>query len=233
VVVASAVFRGEAGVAGPSVAGFGAALAFGDGLAAGGRGGAGGSGAQPPALPVRPPREGLSEAEQTVALTDHPPRWRSLHRELRRNIDAQAPAAAGWTELGVRASGDGSGSAADLRFRARSDTAGTRELPHFVIGNGSRSDDGAIEMTDRALAESTVDILLIGGGSDRPPTAAQLHALTELVDYLRAKAGMVPVRMAAGGPTGAPHGVAVQAIDFAFNRSLAVTPGAAVDSAAR
>ena len=122
----------------------------------------------------------------------------------------------------VDVSGEASGSATDLAFRkAEISPAARARQPHFVIGNGSRSQDGGIESTDRLLAEDELLITLMGDLQTAPPTAAQLHGLTELIDYLRAKTGVIPVQEASRAAAAAlPQDV----LDLAFNQALADPP---------
>lgn len=69
---------------------------------------------------------------------------------------------------------------------------------HFVIGNGSKSGDGEIEMGDRwfrqlhgghvsshEVNERGIGICLVGNFENHPPTARQMAALHALVAYLR------------------------------------------------
>jgi hypothetical protein len=90
-----------------------------------------------------------------------------------------------------------------------------------VIGNGTRSGDGAIERTGRPLTgDEEVVVALVGDFSRSEPTAAQLRALTEVVDYARAKTGMIPVQI--GEAARAP--MAASVLDRAFNAALAAHP---------
>lgn len=63
---------------------------------------------------------------------------------------------------------------------------------HFVIGNGTGSGDGVIELGGRWLrqrdgvyAERAISICLVGNGDKTPPTAAQMEQLAALVGVLR------------------------------------------------
>jgi hypothetical protein len=230
-VLASAVFRGDAGVSGPRLAGFGPGVGFGTGLIEAR------VEARPSveAVPAAEAGLGALAADQAGMLGERAACWRWLHRPLREVIDGQASAAGEWARVRVEVSGHGSGNASDLIFRARAEGGGGRaELPHFVIGNGSRSGDGAMEATGRPLAGAEVAVLLIGGGPEDPPTEAQLRALTELIDYLRAKAGVIPVVAGIGGERlPGVRGVAAEALDLAFNRSLADQAGAPARGGAR
>jgi LysM repeat protein len=82
------------------------------------------------------------------------------------------------------------------RFHRRRMTNGLAY--HFVIGNGSNSGNGEIEIGDRWLQqiqgghvrtnrinEIGIGICLVGNFEERRPSAAQLAAFTELVNYLK------------------------------------------------
>lgn len=75
---------------------------------------------------------------------------------------------------------------------------------HFVIGNGTYSAEGEIEVGHRwsqqldgghlqsaAQDEEAIGICLVGDFDKNPVSKAQLEALDELVDYLQAKVGTV------------------------------------------
>jgi hypothetical protein len=161
---------------------------------------------------------------QAQALAERSSRWRFLRSELRQFIDHEAPQAHRWTRLMVDDTGEASGNAADLAFRHLEigSTDRTRK-PHFVIGNGSRSADGGIESTGRGLTDDALRIVLIGDLQTAPPTGAQLHGLTELIDYLRAKAGVIPVRKDTGPTTSGSDSAALpqRVLDLAFNQAWA------------
>jgi len=70
------------------------------------------------------------------------------------------------------------------------------------------------------LAGEEVVVALVGDFSRSEPTAAQLRALTEVVDYARAKTGMIPVQI--GDAARAP--MAASVLDRAFNAALAAHP---------
>jgi hypothetical protein len=76
---------------------------------------------------------------------------------------------------------------------------------HFVIGNGSESGDGQIEVGSRWIKQKHgahaktpdnyyndhgVGICLIGNFEDHPPTPAQMRALARLVRFLMAQTGI-------------------------------------------
>ena len=69
---------------------------------------------------------------------------------------------------------------------------------HFVIGNGTGSDDGLIEIGNRWMQqlhgghvksqrynEIGIGICLVGNFESNNPTDAQMRSLTELLDYFK------------------------------------------------
>lgn len=80
---------------------------------------------------------------------------------------------------------------------------------HFVIGNGSSSGDGEIEVGRRwtqqingghvasdYLNNIAIGICLVGDFDRDRPTAAQMQALRELLTYLRGRVGRSQGRLA-------------------------------------
>lgn len=158
----------------------------------------------PPLQPV-PPLPSVSEGDVCAQLepwlTRRDAKWKFLTSELRAHVDAAAQHSGPWGKVLVSPSYDPAGGVADWAWRQQTvrdvsvtDSAAA-SAPHFLIGNGSRSGDGEIEATSQPLppAGGAVRIRLVGDARLMPPTPAQCRALTELVDYLRAKAGMIPV----------------------------------------
>ena len=172
----------------------------------------------PPA--AAPPSE---SAAQMKWLRERGGEWEFLTDPLRQSLDAAAlhspKRKAGWRQVVVEGTGEAAGSAKDVTFARRRDD-GRVPAPHFVVGNGSRSGDGVIEPTGRPLDGEQLVVSLVGDFSRRAPTASQLRALTEFVDYARAKTGMIPVRM--GEASRAP--VAGATLDVAYNAGLPVLP---------
>jgi hypothetical protein len=229
VVLGSTIFRGGALESGPGLASWGPGAGVSDALIAHVN-----QSPAPSAVTSTPrlvplPQFVIGEAgaaAQAQTLGERTSRWRSLRAELRQFIDGEAREGHRWTRLVVDDTGEAFGNAADLAFR-RSELSSTNPTsqPHFVIGNGSRSHDGEIESTGRGLTEEALRIVLIADLEAAPPTAAQLHGLTELIDYLRAKVGVIPVRMGTEATTTTADRAALpqKALDLAFNQSLADT----------
>jgi hypothetical protein len=178
-------------------------------------------------LPVRRAVE-PQEAVQVAQLSKRAKAWEFLTAPLRASLDEAASVKPGgrapWRRVVVEGTGETSGGARDLAFVGRrGGDAGVESglrAAHFVIGNGTRTGDGAIERTARALAGDAVVVALVGDFSRQQPTAAQLQALTELADYARAKTGVIPVVL--GGASRAP--VAASVLEAAFNAALAGHP---------
>lgn len=73
---------------------------------------------------------------------------------------------------------------------------------HFVVGNGSSSGNGEIEIGNRwvrqingghvasdYLNNIAIGICLVGDFNRRPPNQVQMDSLTELITYLRVRCG--------------------------------------------
>ncbi len=153
---------------------------------------------------------GAASAEPPVkyarALNAPQGKWKHLTREMRARIDATGLSTGRWRRIELDSSGTEIGDARTLG-QFQKDVQGVKGglAWHFLIGNGTRSDDGEIEAGPRwdhqvpaamALAGSDVETLhvaLVGDFHHHAVTDAQLAALDELVDYLRAKIGLVEV----------------------------------------
>jgi hypothetical protein len=131
------------------------------------------------------PAPGLFEVRSLMEQAAGRP-WRYLSRPLRQQL-ARAPSPNGPLRATLRWSGDHRGNAPliALQDSHRHPNAKTS----FVIGNGSRSKDGEIEMLFPrvAFAGGQVEIILIGSGTN--PTPRQTSALGELLNHLEAMSG--------------------------------------------
>jgi hypothetical protein len=169
---------------------------------------------------VQPPAMGMTEAwrepllvrkasDSVLPLPEKRTRWRFLSEETRRAIrdslsQGEPPS---WRRLVVHGSGSATGSAVllatDLQCR-RPDL----DMPayHFVIGNGSFSGDGEVEVGVRwekqapsasfhlpELNVTSLSVCLIGPFQEAPPSRAQWRALDELYVYLQAQLGPLPL----------------------------------------
>jgi hypothetical protein len=122
--------------------------------------------------------------------------WRHLSRSVRRTIDEAGFGPGGLDEILICATGTAVADAATLEFSRRR-TGPTDDLRRwdFLIGNGSLSVDGAIEAASISGREGgPLVVTLVGDFTGVRPTEAQAAALRELVGYLRAKVGLIPVR---------------------------------------
>jgi hypothetical protein len=113
--------------------------------------------------------------------------WAFLGKEQRQFIGRTDRPADGLT-VRLAWSGGLSGNAALNHLEAQ--RLGKSEAPCFVVGNGSRSPDGGIELTAESLpGEGSVAITLIG--TPESITGKQQAALGELLNYLEARFGTV------------------------------------------
>ncbi len=104
-----------------------------------------------------------------------------------------------WRYVVIHHSAHPTGSYAQIDHDHR-ESIGTACGYHFVIGNGTESEDGLIEVASRwseqksgahcrdagqpAVNDYGIGICLIGNLNDAPPTARQIEAARALVDYL-------------------------------------------------
>jgi hypothetical protein len=128
-----------------------------------------------------------------------------LTNSIRKAID-RAPVTRGrWRYIVVHNSGTRQGSAAAFEHYHRN----VRKMPnglayHFVIGNGTSTKDGAIEIGNRwhrqiqgghvhsdYLNNIAIGICLVGDFNNQPVRKGQLEALTELIGYLRNRVGRI------------------------------------------
>jgi len=132
-------------------------------------------------------------------------RWRYLTPDVRRAID-KAPVKKGrWKYIIVHNSGTRQGNARIFDIYHRR----TRKMQnglayHFVIGNGSSSGDGEVEIGDRwrrqingghvasdYLNNIAIGVCFVGDFNRDRPTKAQMAALDELIQYLRGRVGKI------------------------------------------
>lgn len=138
-------------------------------------------------------------------------RWKYLTPGVRRAIDQAKVRKGRWKYIIVHNSGTRQGNARIFDVYHRR----VRKMPnglayHFVIGNGSSSGDGEIEIGNRwtrqingghvasdYLNDISIGICLVGDLNRDRPTKAQLAALDELINYLRGRVGRIKGKQAA------------------------------------
>ncbi|MEY3479537.1 MAG: hypothetical protein RIQ71_312 [Verrucomicrobiota bacterium] len=172
-----------------------------------------------PAAPITIEKSGVEE-EQGLMPTPPPerrgwfglgggPRYRYLTRGVRAAID-RAPVKRGrWQYIIVHNSGTRQGNARVFENYHRNVRRMQNGLAyHFVIGNGTSSGDGEIEIGPRwtkqingghvasdYLNNISIGICLVGDYNRDRPTEAQLAAVDELIRYLRGRVGKTKGRI--------------------------------------
>ena len=138
-------------------------------------------------------------------------RYKYLTRATRDAIDRAPVARSRWRYLVVHNSGTRQGNAKAFEYYHLH----VRKMPnglayHFVIGNGSSSGNGGIEIGGRwtrqingghvhsdYLNNIALGICLVGDFNHDKPTQQQLDALDELIRYLRNRVGKTDHKVAA------------------------------------
>ena len=166
-----------------------------------------------PAAPIVVEKSGLEEEQGLAPVPERErrgwfglgggPRYRYLTRNVRSAID-RAPVKRGrWQYIIVHNSGTRQGNArifANYHRNVRKMKNGLAY--HFVIGNGTSSGDGEIEIGPRwtqqingghvasdYLNNIAIGICFVGDFNRDTPTKAQLAALEEIIKYLRKRVG--------------------------------------------
>ena len=114
-----------------------------------------------------------------------------------------------WRMIVGHHSGIGTGNAAIYDRVHRSVGMENGLAYHFVIGNGTKSGDGEIEIGNRwikqlpggnvrgdDLNQIAIGVCCVGNFEETRPTAAQLQSFSALVDYLKGDVLKTPVRFA-------------------------------------
>jgi N-acetylmuramoyl-L-alanine amidase len=166
----------------------------------------GDQGYEPPPTPV--PRRGWwfwSRPEVT---------YRYLSRSVRNEIDRAPVMRRRWQFIIVHNSGTRQGSARIFDYYHRHVRRMQNGLAyHFVIGNGTSTGDGEIEVGDRwrrqingghvhsdYLNNIALGICLVGDFNRDQPTRRQLEACEELINYLRKRCGKIDANYAVVRP---------------------------------
>ncbi len=136
--------------------------------------------------------------------------YRYLSRSVRSEIDRARVLRRRWQYIVVHNSGTRQGNARIFDYYHRHVRRMTNGLAyHFVIGNGTSSDNGEIEIGDRwrrqingghvhsdYLNNIALGICLVGDFNRDQPTRAQLEACEELIRYLRIRCGKIDAHYA-------------------------------------
>ena len=144
----------------------------------------------------------------------HPRHYKYLSRSVREAIDDAPVPRHQWRYIVVHNSGTRQGNAKAFDFYHRT----VRKMPnglayHFVIGNGTSSGNGAVEIGSRwtrqingghvhsdYLNSIALGICLVGDYNRDRPTKEQLEALDELIQYLRKRVGKTDHKFAVVKP---------------------------------
>jgi hypothetical protein len=131
--------------------------------------------------------------------------YRYLSRSVRNEIDRAPVMRKRWQFIIVHNSGTRQGSARIFDYYHRRVRRMQNGLAyHFVIGNGTSTGDGEIEVGDRwrrqingghvhsdYLNNIALGICLVGDFNRDQPTRRQLEACEELINYLRKRCGKI------------------------------------------
>ena len=149
----------------------------------------------------------ITKRAKPLSVTFSSPRqsWNHLTEKVRKQIDNGFSPNSKWNQMVFHGSANPTGSAAQLS-RLHHQIKGLKDglAYHYVIGNGSATGDGEVEVGERWInslpsggaepdAISAISICFIGDFHSTGPSKAQLEALDELVDYLTIKVGPLPV----------------------------------------
>jgi N-acetylmuramoyl-L-alanine amidase len=140
--------------------------------------------------------------------------YRYLSRSVRNEIDRAPVMRRRWQFIVVHNSGTRQGSARIFDYYHRHVRRMKNGLAyHFVIGNGTSTGDGQIEVGDRwrrqingghvhsdYLNNIALGICLVGDFNRGQPTRRQLEACEELISYLRKRCGKIDGRYAVVRP---------------------------------
>jgi len=125
--------------------------------------------------------------------------------KVKREIDAPYVKPGRWKYIVVHHSGTKNGNLKIFDYYHRHKGMENGVAYHFVIGNGTDSGDGEIEVTNRwkkqlqgghlaseSLNQIALGICLVGDFNSSRPTRKQVGALVELIEYLSQRTGTRP-----------------------------------------
>ena len=148
-----------------------------------------------------------NESKSTPKIERSTTRWKHLTPSVRRQIDSARPDRGRWKYIVVHNSGTRQGNAKAFDYYHRKVRGMRNGLAyHFVIGNGSYTGDGQIEVGNRWSRQINgghlksardnniaIGICLVGDFNNQSVRKTQLQSLDELVRYLEAKVGQTRV----------------------------------------
>lgn len=153
----------------------------------------------------KPPAKSKSEIENQKSKTPEPPppQYVFITGKTKAQIDKPKITTRDWRYIVVHHSGTRTGNAKIFDYYHRHVRGMENGLAyHFVIGNGTDSGDGQIEVGDRwykqlqgghvrsdAQNEIAIGICLVGDFQADRPTRRQVSALIELIGYLQGRVG--------------------------------------------
>ena len=168
-----------------------------------------------PAPEPAPPAAVTIEKHETLDIQPAPPvgwfeKWKYLSRSVRAEIDRASVRRGRWRYIVVHNSGTRQGNARAFEYYHRNVRHMVNGLAyHFVVGNGTSSGDGEIEIGNRwrrqiqgghvhsdYLNNIALGICLVGDFNRDKPTTRQLEALDELIRYLRTRVGRTDGKIA-------------------------------------
>ncbi|MGV3533988.1 MAG: peptidoglycan recognition family protein [Chthoniobacteraceae bacterium] len=160
-----------------------------------------------PPAPVVVEKSGYEEERglQPAASVGWFTRWKYLSKSVRQQIDRAPVQKRRWRYIVIHNSATRQGSAKAFEYYHKR----VRKMPnglayHFVIGNGTSTGDGEIEIGNRwkrqingghvhsdYLNNIALGICFVGDFNRDKPTARQIAACEELVRYLRQRVGKI------------------------------------------
>ena len=157
-----------------------------------------------------PPASVTIEKREVQDIQPAPPvgwweKWKYLSRPVRAEIDRANVRRGRWRYIVVHNSGTRQGNARAFEYYHRNVRHMVNGLAyHFVVGNGTSSGDGEIEIGNRwrrqiqgghvhsdYLNNIGLGICLVGDYNRDTPTNRQLEATEELIRYLRVRVGRI------------------------------------------